>query len=582
MKLRKITSSLSTFKSIEFVDGMNLIIAERSEQSRLQDTRNGVGKSTLVEILHFCLGAETPQGKGLRAGHLAGQSFSLEVEIDARPLIISRAIDRPGSVLLDGAPELLFDLSGERLFGAEVKTARLNEALGSWVFGLESSEVARYWPSFRSLISYLMRRGTGAFLEPFSTRSGERTWQTQVNTAYLCRLGWRFASNWQELRERERVLTDLRRAADLGTLEAISTDLAALEAEEIRQSDMEAALDRAVAEFRVEPQYRQLQSEADKISSETDALLLENIRDRRLMELYRKSVSEEKAPEDELDIRGLYATIQIDLGDAVQRTLEQAHFFHQGLIQNRRDFLESEITRLNHSVEERDGMLVELDEQRAEILGRLSGRGALEELTELQRTLGDVRGQLQQARVRIEDARRISKGSSELRLERESLYQATTQDLLDRTSSRRHLISAFSRIMEELYGNAGLLIVECRETSGYHFGFKVDRQGSHGVERMAIYAFDASVCELWSNEPRRPEFLVHDSLAYDGVDERQRALALHFAHQHSLEYDYQYIAFLNSDELPYSDFPPGFDIDQFVRLRLTDERPEGRLLGFRY
>jgi uncharacterized protein YydD (DUF2326 family) len=39
---------------------------------------------------------------------------------------------------------------------------------------------------------------------------------------------------------------------------------------------------------------------------------------------------------------------------------------------------------------------------------------------------------------------------------------------------------------------------------------------------------------------------------------------------------------LNSDTIPWSDLDSGFDLNAFVRLRLTDETIEGGLLGIRF
>ena len=47
-----------SFKSIKFNPGFNVILAERTKESTIKDSRNGLGKSTLIEIIHFCLGAK--------------------------------------------------------------------------------------------------------------------------------------------------------------------------------------------------------------------------------------------------------------------------------------------------------------------------------------------------------------------------------------------------------------------------------------------------------------------------------------------------------------------------------------------
>ncbi len=44
----------------------------------------------------------------------------------------------------------------------------------------------------------------------------------------------------------------------------------------------------------------------------------------------------------------------------------------------------------------------------------------------------------------------------------------------------------------------------------------------------------------------------------------------------------QYICALNSDMIPTDDLSAGFDLAQYIRVRLTDKDPAGRLLGMRF
>ena len=75
---------------------------------------------------------------------------------------------------------------------------------------------------------------------------------------------------------------------------------------------------------------------------------------------------------------------------------------------------------------------------------------------------------------------------------------------------------------------------------------------------------------------------MHDSSLFADVDERQRAQALELAARESIAKGFQYICCLNSDNLPINGFTKDFNIDQYVRLRLTDATEAGGLLGIRF
>ena len=55
--------NMSSFRDIEFTPGFNVVLADRTKESEDRDSRNGLGKTTLIEIIHFCLGSRTRKGK---------------------------------------------------------------------------------------------------------------------------------------------------------------------------------------------------------------------------------------------------------------------------------------------------------------------------------------------------------------------------------------------------------------------------------------------------------------------------------------------------------------------------------------
>ena len=59
-----------SFREVRFKPGFNVILAERVGEATDKDSRNGLGKTTLIEIIHFCLGASTKKNEGLRIKEL--------------------------------------------------------------------------------------------------------------------------------------------------------------------------------------------------------------------------------------------------------------------------------------------------------------------------------------------------------------------------------------------------------------------------------------------------------------------------------------------------------------------------------
>lgn len=61
--IHAIGSSLATFRTLNFGPGLNVLLADQSSVSTDTDSRNSLGKSSFVEIVHFLLGSSPSREK---------------------------------------------------------------------------------------------------------------------------------------------------------------------------------------------------------------------------------------------------------------------------------------------------------------------------------------------------------------------------------------------------------------------------------------------------------------------------------------------------------------------------------------
>ena len=78
---RRLSSSLKTFKTLEFDEGLNILVADKTQTSSDTDTRNGAGKSSLAELLHFLLGGRVDKNSLTMKPQLSGYTFSLDARL---------------------------------------------------------------------------------------------------------------------------------------------------------------------------------------------------------------------------------------------------------------------------------------------------------------------------------------------------------------------------------------------------------------------------------------------------------------------------------------------------------------------
>jgi len=133
-----------------------------------------------------------------------------------------------------------------------------------------------------------------------------------------------------------------------------------------------------------------------------------------------------------------------------------------------------------------------------------------------------------------------------------------------------------------LYSEPGILSIDVEE-SGYKFNVEIPRAASQGVKYMKVFCYDLVLTQI-NSEVNPSMFLIHDSTIFDGVDERQIAKAIELAERESSEKGFQYICTMNSDVVPFKDFSEDFKskFDDYVRIKFTDAKEDGGLLGIRF
>jgi len=568
------------FHSVTFEAGLNIVLADRTDKSTHKDSRNGLGKTLLIEVIHFCLGSSLKKSSGLGRAPLSGWEFSVTLGLPGGRITVTRSIDQPRTVTLTGEVREVFPnrRTTDRLV---LRVKEWTAALGELWFGLDGVGREHKWsPSFRSLFSYIARRGRDAFSIPFENHRKQQEWDRQVNVAYLIGLAWEDASAFQVLREEKRALTEIRKAVRLGWAASLAGSVGELEADRIRLSQEVMARGDELQRFHVHPQYEDIQSKANSLTEELHALANEEVRLRRMLSNYEAATDGTQAL-GRIDIEELYRQAGVELPDMVVRRLHEVGDFHEALVRNRRAFLEAEIRRVQHRLGAIAVETASCDRERGMLLDVLKTHGALNEYTKLQEVHARVVADLRILEARLDNVKKLRDGERDLRVRGEQLQLRALRGYEERVAARERAVGHFNANTEALYSVPGKLLIDVG-SGGFKFGVEIQRMDSQGVDLMMVWSFDVAIAQCLLEWPKSPRMLIHDSTVFSGVDRRQVALALARARALSHSGGWQYICTMNSDEVPTSDLPPGFAIDPFVRLRLTDENEEGALLGFRY
>lgn len=580
--IRGVRANRQGFHTVKFALGVNLILADRSTTAGDKDTTNALGKSTLIEIIDFCLGSNTSPNKGLRVEPLEDWAFTLEMTLGGNDVAVTRSTNSPGIFRIEGATSNWPEQPKPDKEGASCLDTKRWRAVLAWaMFGIgDSLSEGGYRPSARSLLSYFVRNQAAAYNTPFKHFDNQKTWDIQVHNAFLLGLNWEKAATWQQLKDKKNALDALKQAIKTGAIDGELASMGELEAERLRlMTKLERERD-ALASFQVLPQYREIETQANDLTIKVHDLVNANITDKRRLERYRDSMSSEDAPSNDR-LEALYIEAGIALPEAVRKTLSDARAFNEKIVVNRREFIAGEISALEKSIDARNDQIVSLTEDRAEYLNALAGQGALEELTRLQELHATTRLGVDELSNRITQLRQMTSKADTIKVETVELKRATTLDYEERRMIWSQALSLFSDFSEQLYKTPGRLVIDIDDT-GYRFDVEIAGSPSEGISKMKIFCYDLVLISFARQRGLGIDFLIHDSTIFDGVDPRQRAHALELAAAMASKYNFQYICNLNTDMVPDNDFSSGFDFESLVRMRLTDTDPSGSLLGIRY
>ncbi len=577
--IHSISSSDQRFKTVNFRSGLNILLAERHDDASETDTRNGAGKSSLVLLLHFLLGANVGKNSIFASEALSTSRFSMDFDLNGVRTTVSRSGATPGALSVS-SPTARRD--GQLDVGPSSDIVKPSDWLAmlrrSW-FKLEGED----GPSARSLLSYFARRvDDGGFQDAFKQSYQQTPSDFQVAVSYLLGLDWKLAGRWDDVREQEKTVQALANALKEGRLGSYTVGSVAKLRTEVALAEAKVATLRSnVGDFRVVDSFHELEREANTLSNQVHRLANENAIDRSMADQIRSTYEVETPPSVE-DLTMMYEAAGVQLGQLVRRRFEEVAQFHESIVENRTRHLQEQLRQTELRISQREAEQRELDDRRAEILRTLRSGGALAELSGLQEELGKAQARLEGLRASYKIADQLAVGKAGVRKARQDLHVALQEDQREREAQLSELVLRFEEFSAQLYEErVGSLEIGASE-NGPTFSIAIPSGKSKGIQNMQVFCFDLLVAEICAKRGIGPRFLVHDSHLFDGVDERQVARGLALADEISTLNDFQYIVTMNSDSVPTT-LPEGFTPDEhFLDVQLTDEREDGGLFGFRF
>lgn len=567
--IHELYANKSSFKKIQFNKGINIILAEGDDNT--ENSRNGLGKTTLIHIIHFCLGGN-PNNTYLPEETFNDWEFTISIDIFDEEIHAKRSFNDKSIIIVEGDFSK-FPLKPTYSEEKEIYFYTLNEwkeVLGTSLLGLKNEKEFRFKPTFRKVISYFIRRDVDIKKSPFKTSSTYNSIDIIDCTSFCVGLDWKLMSKYKEYTDEVKKLNE-----NFSNLKNLYGSKGQLVPEMNRLNKDITKIKNDLDNYRVHESYKQIEKSADRLSREIQELFERAIFLNKKIDIYEESIKEEKI--DDINVEEIYNEVNFYFPNSVKKTINESKEFHKNIISNRTNFLKTEIQSIKNELVLINQEIENKSDKKAEYMDILNNFGALNEYNNMQKYYAEQKSEYESIVSVIKQFDEISDKKNKLKiklLDLESRFQINYDENKNHLNS---LINTFSDNSSYLYDVPGDLIIECSE-KGFEYSVDIPRINSTGKTRMIVLCYDLMLLENFVDY-NYIDFLIHDSNIFDGVDSRQYASALNLIYEKTTKFDMQYICMLNSDSIPDN---LNFNIADHVVLELNDNSIEGTLLGFEF
>lgn len=571
MYLIKISANKSNFKTIKFNKfGLNFIVAKQKNDDNydVSKTYNGVGKSLVIKIIHFCLGADSKHYNSF-CSELVDWEFYLDFEIKGTIYRSERKTSDPNRVILNGK---------------ELSINNFNKIMQDLCFNIPN-DIS--YLSFRSLIPFFIRPNRKSYVNFDEAQAVPNPYQKMLYNSFLLGLNVTLAQDKHNLRvEQDRIQKfeknfekdDLLRKFLLGKRDVSLTidDL----------DDQISKLENDLKDFKVAENYYDIQIQANKIEKELFELRNKIILLSNNLDLVNESLQIKPSDENARNILKIYEESNIYFSELITKRLEDLEEFYKKLIDGRKRRLYEQKIKLEKQLSEENENARNLQIEFGKLMVYLGEHGALDVFVKLSEKLSNLKSNRDSLKkyhdLQIEYRERLRN------IEKEQIEQSGITDkyLIDTYSEVNELRNYFRDIAKRFYPNnvVGLTIENNDGSNKQRFNIeaKIESDNSDGINNVKIFCYDLTL--LFKGKNHKINFIFHDSRLFDGIDDRQKAELISVLYEKFSDTNNQYIASINQNQIKEMKYILGEErykeiIEDNTILVLTDEDVSEKLLG---
>lgn len=592
MKLSRLYSNKpDLFEPVDFVPGLNVVLAEiRLPENRNKDTHN-LGKTTLGRLLDFSLlaGRDTRFFLFKHLELFKEFIFFLEVQLaDASYVTVRRGVEEASKVSFkkhEASRQDFLDLPMSEWDHPDMPFERAREMLDS----LLDWRALKPW-SYRKGLGYQLR-SQDDFRDVFHLRkfaASHSDWKPFL--AHI--LGFNaelVASHYEkedQLKEKEATAQTVKNELG-GSVEDISKIEGILLLKQQEAEKKQKLLGAFDFRSNDKDQTKQLVDEIDEriaaLNAERYSL---NHRKKKIL----ASLEEDQILFNPDEARRLFEEAGVLFGGQIKKDFEQLIAFNRAITDERRGYLQEERTEVESELKRVNVELTALGKRRSDSLAFLSDTDVFNKYKQVSDEMVKLRADITSLERQRGFLHRLQELRTDIRTLTEDLAHLQTQieaDVEQQNADKISLFSSirlfFSEIVEDVIDRKALLSVSPNQLGHLEFKAEIlDESGNatsadlgHTYRKLLCIAFDLAVLRAHLDD-KFPRFVFHDGV-FESLDDRKKGNLLAVIRRYA-DLGIQPIITLIDSDLPArgEKDSPVFDPSEII-LTLHDENDQGRL-----
>lgn len=595
MKLSRLYSNKpDLFDPVEFVQGLNVVMAEiRLPENRSKDTHN-LGKTTLGRLLDFgFLAKRDPKFFLFKHSDLFKEFiFFLEIELeDASFVTIRRSVKEATKISFKRHQAGHQDLSGLALTEwdhVNMPFERARELLD----GVLDWRAIKPW-AYRKGLGYLLR-SQDDFRDVFHLRkfaAAHSDWKPFLAhvLGFDAQLIVEHYEKEEQLSKKQAIAQTIKNELG-GSIEDISKIEGILLLKQKEAEKKQTLLD--AFDFRTQDRDSTKQL-VDDIDVKIASLNAERYSYNQTKKKIISSLEEDQILFNPDEAQRLFEEAGILFKGQIKKDFQQLIDFNRAITDERRGYLQEEREEVEVELKRINAELNFLGKKRSEMLSFLSETDIFGKYKQVSDEMVILRADitsLERQRGFLHRLQELRKEFRALTEERGNLQAQIEANVEMQNSDQDSLFSAirvfFNEIVEEVIDRKALLSVSPNQLGHLEFKAEIlDESGNatsadlgHTYRKLLCIAFDLAVLRAHLDE-KYPRFVYHDGV-FESLDDRKKENLLAIIRRYA-ELGLQPIITLIDSDLPVRDAEqPVFSSDEIV-ITLHDEGEKGRIFKMR-